>query len=79
MSHDQRRFQHERQPLLPWDAVTKEINRQDRLRETQHPQQLPLFPALQQELFPHQTHPMKRPAGRKPKGCQLLIGVEGLP
>jgi hypothetical protein len=67
MSQHQRRHRQERQPLLPWNAVRREINRRDMLRETQSPQQLELFPTLQHELFGHQEDPAAPPKQCKPE------------
>ena len=47
----QRRFERERQPLLPLNQVAREINKRDSSRETQPPQQLELMPSTQQDLF----------------------------
>ena len=47
MTKKQRRYEFERQPLLPLNATAKEINRRDRLRETQLPEQLELLKRTQ--------------------------------
>jgi len=62
MPKEQRRYHHERQPLLPWNAARRETNRRDALRETKHPQQLELFPLPQQRLFPDEEGQIARSA-----------------
>ena len=47
----ERRFQHERQPLLPLRAVDSEANKRDAARETTEPEQLSLLPDPQLSLF----------------------------
>ena len=46
-----RRFNNERQPLLPLNQVAKEINKRDEKRETPQPEQLDLLPSPQRDLF----------------------------
>ena len=52
MSREQRRFEHERQPLLPLNETAREINRRDQRQEVQKPEQLKLFAPDQKDLFP---------------------------
>ena len=47
----ERRFQHERQPLLPLRAVDSEVNKRDAARESNEPEQLSLLPDPQLSLF----------------------------
>ena len=48
---EDRRFSHERQPLLPLTDVAREQNRRDAERETEIPEQLDLLAPVQHKLF----------------------------
>jgi len=51
MAQRERRFDNERQPLLPFSAAYRAMNRLDHEREARNPLQLDLLPPLQPDLF----------------------------
>ena len=57
MAHQESQFEHERQPVRPFNAGYRTINELDQQRETRDPRQLDLLPSPQPDLFVEQPAP----------------------